>query len=78
MDPAAIDRVVRKYATELGLDAGYSAHSIRAKFTTTAIENGAQLEDVQKAGGHRDPGATKLSDRRGYNPEKVASFSAAY
>jgi hypothetical protein len=27
MDPDAIDRVVRKYATELGLDRGYSAHS---------------------------------------------------
>jgi integrase/recombinase XerD len=27
MDPDAIDRVVRKYAAELGLDRGYSAHS---------------------------------------------------
>jgi hypothetical protein len=30
MDPDAIDRVVRKYAGELGLDRGYSAHSMRA------------------------------------------------
>ena len=45
---------------------------------TTAIENGAQLEDVQKAAGHRDPGTTKLYDRRGYNPEKAASFFATY
>jgi integrase/recombinase XerD len=49
MDPDAIDRVVRKYAGELGLDRGYSAHSMRATFITTALENGAQLEDVQKA-----------------------------
>src|SRR3974390_2745033 len=48
MDPDAIDRVVRKYAGELGLDRGYSAHSMRATFITTALENGAQLEDVQK------------------------------
>jgi hypothetical protein len=68
--------VVRKYATELGLDRGYSAHSMRATFITTALENGAQLEDVQKAAGHRDPGTTKLYDRRGYNPEKAASFFA--
>src|SRR5262249_29555581 len=60
MDPDAIDRVVRKYAGELGLDRGYSAHSLRATFITTALENGAQLEDVQKAAGHRDPGTTKL------------------
>ena len=39
----------------IGLDAGYSAHSMRATFITTALENGATLDDVQKAAGHRDP-----------------------
>jgi integrase len=62
---------VRKFAAGPGLDRGYSAHSMRA-----TLENGAQLEDVQKAAGHRDPGTTKLYDRRGYNPEKAASFFA--
>jgi hypothetical protein len=33
---------------------------------------------VQKAAGHRDPSTTKLYDRRGYNPEKAASFFATY
>jgi integrase/recombinase XerD len=78
MDPDAIDRVVRKYAAAPGLNRGYSAHSMRATFITTALENGAQLEDVQKAAGHRDPSTTKLYDRRGYNPEKAASFFATY
>ena len=78
MDPDAIDRVVRKFAARLGLDRGYSAHTMRATFITTALENGAQLEDVQKAAGHRDPGTTKLYDRLGYNPEKAASFFATY
>ena len=78
MHPDAIDRVVRKYVGELGLGRGYSAHSMRATFITTALENGAQLEDVQKAAGHRDPSTTKLYDRRGYNPEKAASFFATY
>jgi site-specific recombinase XerD len=78
MDPDAIDRLVRKYAGRIGLVRGYSAHSMRATFITTALENGAQLEDVQKAAGHRDPSTTKLYDRRGYNPEKAASFFATY
>jgi site-specific recombinase XerD len=78
MDPDAIDRVVRKYATALGLDRGDSAHSMRATFITTALENGAQLEDVQKAAGHRGPSTTKLYDRRGYDPEKAAWFFATY
>jgi integrase/recombinase XerD len=62
------------HAGELGLDRGCSAHSMRATFITTALENGAQFDDVQKATGQRDPGITKLYDRRGYNPEKAASF----
>ncbi|MFN5252408.1 MAG: tyrosine-type recombinase/integrase [Bacteroidota bacterium] len=70
--------MLRKYATRLGLSRGYSAHSMRATFITTALENGASLEDVQKAAGHRDPSTTKLYDRRGYNPEKSASFFATY
>jgi Phage integrase family len=70
--------VERKYAAEIGLARGYSAHSMRATFITTALENGAQLEDVQKAAGHRDPSTTKLYDRRGYNPKKAASFFATY
>jgi site-specific recombinase XerD len=57
---------------------GYSAHSMRATFITTALENGASLEDVQRAAGHADPSTTKLYDRRGYNPEKSASFFANY
>ena len=78
MDPDAIDRMVRKHVAAIGLARGYSAHSMRATFITTAFENGAQLEDVQKAAGHRDPSTTKLYDRRGYNPEKAASFFATY
>jgi integrase len=61
-----------------GLERGYSAHSMRATFITTALENGAGLEDVQLAAGHADPSTTKLYDRRGYNPEKSASFFANY
>ncbi len=78
MSPDAIDRLVRKYAAAIGQTRGYSAHSMRATFITTALENGALLEDVQKAAGHRNPSTTKLYDRRGYNPEKAASFFATY
>ncbi len=74
MDPDAIDRVLRKHATAIGLGRGYSAHSMRATFITTALENGATLDDVQRAAGHAEPGTTKVYDRRGYNPEKSASF----
>jgi integrase/recombinase XerD len=51
---------------------------MRATFITTALENGASLEDVQRAAGHREPDTTKLYERRGYNPEKAASFLATH
>ena len=70
--------ILRKYARAIGLDCGYSEHSMRATFITTALDNGASLEDVQWAAGHADPSTTKLYDRRGYNPEKSASFFANY
>ena len=78
MDPDAIDRVLRRPCATLGLERGFSAHSMRATFITTALENGCSLEDVQRAAGHSEPGTTKLYDRRGYNPEKSASFFATY
>ena len=78
MDPDAIDRILRNHAAAVGLTRGYSAHSMRATFITTPLENGATLDDVQRAAGHSEPGTTKLYDRRGYNPEKSASFLATY
>lgn len=78
LHPDVIDRILRKYARRIGLSRGYSAHSMRATFITTALDNGASLEDVQQAAGHADPSTTKLYDRRGYNPEKSASFFANY
>jgi integrase len=78
LHPDVIDRILPKYAKRIGLDRGYSAHSMRATFITTALENGASLEDVQRAAGHADPSMTKPYDRRGYNPEKSACFFAHY
>jgi integrase/recombinase XerD len=78
MDPDAIDRVLREHARTSGLDRGCSAHSMRATFITTALENGCSLEDVQRAAAHREPTTTRLYDRGGYNPEKSASFFATY
>ncbi len=78
LHPGAVDRVLRKYASAVGLGPGYSAHSMRATFITRALDNGAALEDVQRDVGHADPSTTKLYDRRGHNPEKSAAFFATY
>ncbi len=78
LSPDMVDRVLKKYSRLTGLPNGFSAHSMRATFITTALQNGASLEDVQRDVGHADPTTTKLYDRRGHNPEKSASFFANY
>jgi integrase/recombinase XerD len=78
LHPDMIDRIVRRYAKSIGLSRGFSAHSMRATFITRTLENGASLEEVQRAAGHADASTTKLYDRRGYNPEKSAAFFASY
>lgn len=79
LDPDGIDRIVRKYVKDaLGHARGFSAHSCRATFATTALENKCPLEDVQKTLGHVDSRTTKLYDKRGDNPERSATFFANY
>ncbi len=78
LDPDVINWMLRKYARKIGIKRGFSAHSMRAKFITRTLENGASLEEVQRAAGHADASTTKLYDRRRYNPEKSASFFANY
>ncbi len=78
MHPDTVDKILKKYAARIGLGRGFSAHSMRATFITTALENGASLEDVQRAVGHERPDTTKLYDRRRLGPERSASFYANY
>jgi len=79
LNPDVIDKILRKYMKQaLGITNGFSAHSMRATFITTALKNGADIEDVQQAVGHAQISTTKLYDKRGYNPERAASFFANY
>ena len=64
-----------------GLASAYTSAVAKSRASdrpTTAVESGAQLDDVQKAAGYADPGTTKVYNRRGYNPEMAASFFATY
>ncbi len=77
--PHRIDQILRRWcAKALGLTRGFSAHSMRSTFATTALANGAKLDNVQKALGHADPSTTKLYDHRGDNPEEAAANFATY
>jgi site-specific recombinase XerD len=78
LGPEGVDYVVEKYVDQLGLGNGFSPHSMRATFITTALEHGAKLEDVQRTVGHADPATTQLYDRGRFTPEKSAALVVAY
>jgi|SRR5882724_2453409 len=78
LDPVRIDKIVQTYVQQLGFGPGYAAHSMRATFITTALENGAKLEDVQRTVGHADPSTTQLYDRRRFLPTKSAALVVVY
>jgi integrase len=73
-----VDELVHAYAAQMGVGQGYAAHSMRATFITTALENGAKLEDVQRTVGHTDPATTQLYDRRRFLPAKSAALIVVY
>jgi integrase/recombinase XerD len=76
--PERVEWVVRTYTQQIGLGRGYSSHSMRTTFITTALENGAKLEDVQRTVGHADPSTTQLYDRGRFTPQKSAALLVDY
>ena len=78
MNPDAIDRMLRKYAKkDWSGERVFGAFDARDVYNHGAGERRAARRRAEAAG-HRDPNTTKLYDRRGYNPEKAASFFATY
>jgi hypothetical protein len=78
MDPDAIDRVLRKHATALGMGRGIRRIRCARPLSLPRWRTVQHATTCQRAAGHVEPGSTKLYDRRGYNPEKSASFFATY
>jgi integrase/recombinase XerD len=73
-----VDWVLQKFSKQLKLEHGYSAHSMRATFIATALENDAKLEDVQRTVGHADPSTTQLYDRRRFMLAQSAALVVEY
>jgi integrase/recombinase XerD len=70
--------VVRTYTQQIDLGRGYSSYAMRATFITTALANGARLEDVRRTVGHADPATTQLYDPGRFTPQKSAALLVAY
>ncbi len=78
LTPQNLDLIWNKYRAQVGIVKGVSPHSARATFVTEALENGWNIEDVQKTVSHARLDTTQMYDKRKTNHKNSASFAVNY
>ena len=56
----SIQKMVRFYATKVGLTSGVHTHTLRHSFATHLLDGGADLRVVQEVLGHSSPATTQI------------------
>ena len=78
MTSRAIEKLMRKYVTQIGLDPAVTVHSLRVTALTTARDRGADIIDLQDFAGHTDPRTTlayiRSRDRLSKSPAYVLKY----
>ena len=76
---AVYSRIVKRYAKECGINVeGFCVHALRATAATNALENEADIAEVQDWLGHSSISTTRLYDRRKKKPEDSPTFKVRY
>lgn len=60
LSPRAVQRLLKKYATQSGITRKVTPHVIRHSFATDLLSNGADLRSVQALLGHANIGTTQI------------------
>ena len=78
MTTRAVEKLIDRYVTALGLDPNVTVHSLRVTALTTARERGSDIIDLQDFAGHADPRTTltyiRSRDRLSKSPAYVLKY----
>lgn len=79
ISPDGLYFMIKRYAEQAGIEsARMGVHTLRSTAATTALKNGAALEEVQFWLGHSDPKTTQVYDYRKQETENSPTFKVAY
>ncbi|QDV66085.1 tyrosine-type recombinase/integrase [Crateriforma conspicua] len=74
----AIQKLVKKYCQEVGIDQAVSVHSLRVTAATEADRAGVPLNQIQQWLGHRDPRTTLRYIRTGQDLDRSPAYTLRY
>jgi integrase/recombinase XerD len=74
----SVEKLVKKYARQVGLDSQITVHSFRVTALTTAREHGCDLVDLQDFAGHADPRTTLAYIRNRQRLSKSPTYTLHY
>ncbi|MEO1527074.1 MAG: tyrosine-type recombinase/integrase [Planctomycetota bacterium] len=74
----AVQKLVKKYCLEVGIDEKVSVHSLRVTAATEAHKAGVPLGQIQHWLGHKDPRTTQRYIREGENLDQSPAYMIRY
>jgi integrase/recombinase XerD len=77
--PSGVYRIVKRYSKQVGTSVDrFGPHAARATAATNALDQGADIANVQEWQGHANVSTTRVYDHWKTRPEGSPTFKVSY